>query len=78
MFLLSKVGGYLAAAGGLLLALLAAWGLARKSGEKAEQQAQKDKAFEQGKESGEIDDKVHNLSDDDLAKQLRKSSRDGV
>ncbi len=74
--LLSKIGGYLAAAGGLVLVILGALGMARRSGVKAEQEAEKDKALQQGKEAGGIDDKIRATSDDDLAKRLSKYQRD--
>lgn len=73
--MLSKLYGYLAAAGGLLLVVLAALGIAKRSGRKEEQQVQKDRAFEQGKESSEIDTKVRGMSGDDLATRLRRDSR---
>lgn len=73
--MLSKLYGYLAAAGGLLLVVLAALRIAKRSGRKEEQQVQKDRAFEQGKESSEIDTKVRGMSDDDLATRLRRDSR---
>lgn len=74
-FLLSKIGGWLAAAGVILLGLLAALGMAKRAGVKEEREAQKDKALEQGKESSEIDTKVRGMSDDDLATRLRRDSR---
>lgn len=74
--MLSKLYGYFAAAGGLILVVLAALRIAKRSGRKEEQQVQKDRAFEQGKESGEIDTKVRGMSDDDLATRLRRDQRD--
>lgn len=74
--LLNKFGAWIAAIGGVLLALLAALGMAKRAGRKEEQQAQEDKALQQGKESSEIDDKVRSASSDDLAARLRRDQRD--
>lgn len=74
--MLSKLYGYLIGAGTLLVGLLAALGWARRSGVKAEQQAETEKALTQSKESNEIDTEVHNLSQSELDKRLRDAQRD--
>ena len=74
--LLNKLWGYLAGLGGLVLAVLAALGMAKRAGRKEEQAAETEKALQQAKESNEIDTKVHNLSQSELDKRLRNSQRD--
>ena len=72
----SKLYGYLIAVGTLLVGLLAALGWAKRSGGKAEQAVETEKALKQSKESNEIDTAVHNLSQSELDKRLRDVQRD--
>jgi len=74
--LLNKVWGYVLGAGALLIAVLAALGLAKRAGVKQEQAAETEKALQQSKESNEIDTQVRALSESDLDKQLRRDQRD--
>ncbi len=74
--MLSKLYGYLAGAGALIVAIIAALGMARRSGVKAEQAAETEKALEQAKESNVTDQSVRNLSQSDLDKRLRRDQRD--
>ena len=74
--MLSKLSGYLIAAGTLLVGLLAALGWAKRSGMKAEQAVETEKALKQSKESNEIDTTVHNLPQSELDKRLRDAQRD--
>ncbi len=76
MPILSKLWGYVIAAGALVLAVLAALGVARRSGVKAEQEKQTEKALDQAKESNAIDKAVRATGDDDLARRLSKYQRD--
>jgi len=76
MPILSKLWGYVVALGAVILAVLAALAGARRSGAKAEQVKQTEKALEQAKESNEIDKAVRATPDDALAAKLRKYSRD--
>jgi hypothetical protein len=73
--LLSKVGGWFAAAAALFVALLAAWGLARRSGEKAQQSKDVSQALTDSKDANEIDDKVRSMSDASLDKRLSEFTR---
>ena len=74
--LLNKLWAYLAGFGALIAGILAAWGIAKRSGVKQEQAAETEKALEQAKEANAIDTEVHNLSQSDLDKRLRDSQRD--
>lgn len=74
--MLSKLYGYLAGAGALILGILAALGMAKRAGRKEEQDAQRDKALEQSKESNEIDTKTRATSDTELDERLRRHQRD--
>lgn len=74
--LLSKVGGYLAAAGGLILLVLGALGIAKRSGVKEEQAKETNVALQQAKEANAIDSDVHALPQSDLDKRLRVDQRD--
>jgi hypothetical protein len=74
--MLSKLWGYVIAAGVAVLAILAALAGARRSGRKAEQEAQTEKALDQAKEANAIDKAVRADTDDALAKRLSKYSRD--
>jgi hypothetical protein len=76
MFLLSKLWGYLAGAGALVIAILAALGMAKRAGKKEEQADETAKSLQQAKESNVIDQSVHNLSQSDLDKRLRVDQRD--
>ena len=74
--MLTKLYGYLAGVGALIVAVLAAWGIAKRSGAKQEQAVETEKALEQSKESNEIDAKVRAMSQPDLDKRLRDAQRD--
>lgn len=74
--LLSKIGGYLAAAGGLILIILGALGFAKRQGVKQEQAKETEQALQQAKESNAIDQSVRNLSQSELDKRLRVDQRD--
>jgi hypothetical protein len=76
MPILSKLWGYVIAAGALVLAVLTALGIARRSGVKAEREAQTEKALDQAKESNAIDKSVRADTDDALAAKLKKYQRD--
>ncbi len=69
--MLSKIYGYLAGFGALVIAIFAAWGMAKRQGRKEEQAAETEKSLEQAKVANEIDAKVRNLSQPDLDKRLR-------
>jgi hypothetical protein len=73
--MLEKLKLYLVEIGAALLALGAAFFAIRRSGEKAEQAKQTEKALEQAKDASEIDAKVRALSDADLAAKLREHER---
>lgn len=74
--MLAKIYGYLAAAGGLLVAILAALGLAKREGRKEAQTDELKKSLEQAKEASEIDSKVRDSSSADIANELQKYTRD--
>ena len=76
MPILSKLWGYVIAAGAVVLAVLAALFSARRSGEKAVEVKATEKALEQAKDSNEIDKAVRADTDDALAAELRKYQRD--
>ena len=73
--MLSKLYGYLAGAGALIVAVLAALGLAKRSGVKQEQQKETDKALKDAKQASEIDSKVNQSSDSAIADELLKYTR---
>ena len=73
--MLTKLYGYLAAGGALIVAILAALGLAKRSGVKQEQQKETEKALTQAKEASEIDSKVNQSSDSAIADELLKYTR---
>ena len=73
---ISKLWGYLAGFGALVVAVLAAWGVARRSGVKAEQAAETERALKEAKESNEIIAKNRALSDADARSKLRGDQRD--
>jgi hypothetical protein len=74
--LLSKFWGYLAAAGGLILVVLGALGIAKRSGVKEEQAKETEKALQQAKGRNEIDSTVRDLPQSDLDKRLSRDQRD--
>jgi hypothetical protein len=76
MPILSKLWGYVIAAGALILAVLAAVAGIRRSGAKAEREEQTEKALDQAKESNAIDKSVRADSDDTVADKLRRYTRD--
>jgi hypothetical protein len=76
MFLLNKLWGYLAAAGGVILIILGALGLAKRAGVKQEQAKETEKALNDAKEASKIDSAVHDKSDATVADELRKYTRD--
>ena len=69
--LLSKFGGWIAGIGAVLVALLAALGMAKRSGKKEEQAVETERSLKESREANEIDDKVHSMSDAELDEQLR-------
>lgn len=73
--MLTKLYGYIAALGALVIAALAALGMAKRAGKKEEQAAETAKSLEQAKESNAIDTEVHNLSQSDLDARLRMARR---
>jgi hypothetical protein len=73
---MSKIYEWLAGFAALVVGILAAWGIAKRSGVKEEQAAETEKSLQQSKESNAIDTEVHNLSQPDLDKRLRDSQRD--
>jgi len=73
--LLSRIGGYLAAAVGILVAVLAALGLAKRAGRKEEQDKELEQSFKQSKEANEIDSQVRAMPDSELDKRLRDVQR---
>ena len=73
--MLSSLYAKLAAIGGVILAILAALGMARRSGAKAEQQKELETSLKQAKESNEIDDTVRRMDDSVLDKRLRDFQR---
>ena len=74
--MLTKLWGWLAGAGGLIIAILAALGLARRAGKKEAQAEATEKALTQAKEENEIAATNRNLSDADLDAKLRRDQRD--
>ncbi len=68
--------GYVVGAGAVLVAILAALGIARRSGVKAERAAETERSLQQAKASNAIDTDVHNLTQSGLDKRLRDSQRD--
>ena len=72
---LSKLWGYLAGFGVLIVAVLAALGLAKRAGVKEERAAETEKALEQAKEASDVDARVRNMSDSELDEQLRSARR---
>jgi len=77
--LLSKffggIWGYVAAAGGIALAVLTALGMAKRSGVKQEQAAETERSLKESREANAIDDKVHSMSDSQLDEELRKARK---
>ena len=73
--MLSKLYGYLLGAGGLVLALLAALGFAKRSGVKEAQAEATEASLEASKKGGEIDQKVLTSSDKSVADGLSKYTR---
>ena len=73
--MLTKLYGYIAGLGAIIIAALAALGLAKRAGKKEEQAAETAKSLEQAKESNAIDTEVHNLSQSDLDDRLRLARR---
>jgi hypothetical protein len=69
--LLSKLYAYLAGFGALILGVLAAWGIAKRSGVKQEQAVETERSLKESREANAIDDKVHSMSDAQLDEQLR-------
>lgn len=76
MPILSKLWGYVIAAGAVVLAVLAALGMARRSGAKAVEIKATEKALEEAKESNAIDKEVRSDTDAVLYDRLRKYTRD--
>jgi hypothetical protein len=74
--LLNKFGGWIAGIGAVLVALLAALGMAKRSGKKEEQAVETERALQQSKESNEIAQANRNLSDADALAKLRRDQRD--
>jgi len=74
--LLSKLWAYLAGFGAILVGILAAWGIAKRSGVKQEQAAETEKALQQSKESNEIAQENRNLIDAAARDKLRGDQRD--
>ena len=74
--MLTKLYGYFAGIGALIVAVLAAWGLAKRSGAKQEQAVETEKALEQSKESNDIAQANRNLSDAAARDKLRNVQRD--
>jgi len=74
--MMTKLYGYLAAFAGIVIAILAALGMARRAGKKEEQAVETEKALKQAKESDEIDSKVRALPQSELDKRLRVDQRD--
>ena len=72
----TKLYGYIAGLGAVILAILGALGMARRSGVKAEQQKEIERSLQQAKESNEIDAKNRALSDADALAKLRRDTRD--
>ena len=73
---LSKLWGYIAGLGGLILVVLGALGLAKRSGVKEQKEKETEQALKQAKEASEIDTNVHGKSDSSVADELRKYQRD--
>ena len=75
--LLSKffagIWGYVAAAGGIILAILAALGMAKRAGVKQEQAVETERSLKESREANVIDDKVHAMSDAELDRQLQSA-----
>ena len=71
--LLSKLYAYLAGFGAIFIAILGAWGIAKRSGKKEEQAAETKRALEQSKGANEIDTRVRNMSAAELDERLRAS-----
>ncbi len=74
--MLSKLYGYLLGALGLVVAALAALGMAKREGKKEAQSEATEKALEQAKEAIDISQANRNLSDADLDAKLRRDRRD--
>jgi len=74
--LLSKVGGWLAGIGAVLIALLAFFGMAKRAGKKEEQAEQTAQSLKQAKEANEIDKSVHADTDDALNAKLHSYERE--
>jgi len=73
--LLNKLWGYLAGLGAIVIAILAALGMAKRAGKKEEQAAETEKALEQAKEASDVDARVRNMSDSQLDERLRSVQR---
>lgn len=73
--MLTKLYGYLAALAGIIIAILAALGMAKRAGKKEEQEVEVKKSLEQAKEANATDSEVHNLSQSDLDARLRVDRR---
>ena len=73
---LNKLWGYVAGLGGLILVILGALGLAKRSGVKEQKEKETEQALKQAKEANEIDSKVHASSDQSVTSELSKYKRD--
>lgn len=73
---LNNLWGYLAALGGVVVAILAALGIAKRAGRKEEQAVETERALKEAKESNEIIAKNRSLSDADARAKLRGDQRD--
>ena len=73
---LNKLWAYLAGFGALVAGILAAWGIAKRSGVKEEQAVETERALQQSKEANEIIAKNRALSDDAARSKLRGDQRD--
>lgn len=76
MPILSRLWGYVIAAGVVVVAVLGALLGARRAGEKAAEVKATEKALDQAKESNAIDKQIRSVPDDALAAKLRKYTRD--
>ena len=73
---LSKLWGYLIGLGTLVVGLLAALGWARRSGVKAEQAVETERALKEAKEASDIEATNRALSDATARDKLRGDQRD--
>ena len=74
--LLNKIWAYFAEISAAIAAILTLLFVGKKMGKDAAAQKQTEQAFKEAKQSNEIDDEVHNLSDAELFERLRKHTRD--